>query len=171
MTSFAIRSTVRKTKMPEAVSHDGAGWPVPPEPLSFGEVSLRFVRIFPGDEARGFVPFYHFRILNVEGVDIGRINFRVGDTKHVLLCAGHIGYEISEPHRGHGFARQACRALAPFVRSIYETVIITCDPDNIASTRTIERLGADYLDEVPVAPEEPAYERGSRSKKRFQWKP
>ena len=124
-----------------------------------------------GEVARGFVPFYHFHILNSEGVVVGHINFRVGDTDHITLCAGHIGYEVLESFRGRGFALRACRAIAPFVRSVYTAVILTSDLDNAASLRTIEKLGAKFLDEVPVAPHEPAYQRGSRRKKRFRWLP
>lgn len=144
---------------------------VPPETLSFGEVSLRFVNVVPDEESRGFVPFYHFRILTVDGSEVGHINFRVGDTEHVRVCAGHIGFEILEPFRGRGYALQACRAIAPFVRSIYDAVTITCDPDNRASMRTIERLGASLIDEVAVPPHDPHYQRGSRSKRRYRWTP
>ena len=41
----------------------------PTENLSFDKVVLRFVRIIPGDERRGFVPQYHFRILTNSGLD------------------------------------------------------------------------------------------------------
>jgi predicted acetyltransferase len=145
-------------------------FPIPCEPLSFGEVTLRFVRIVPGDDSRGFVPYYHFRIITADGVDVGHINFRVGDTEHILLCVGHVGFEIAESFRGRRFAFQACRAIAPFVRSFYETVTITSDPDNHASVRTIERLGAIFVDEVAVPPHDPHYQSGSRSKKRYRWK-
>ncbi len=111
--------------------------PVPPETLSSGEITLRFVRVVPGEPSRGFVPYYHFRILTADGSDVGHINFRVGDTEHVRVCAGHIGFEILEFFRGHGYALQACHAIASFVRSVYEVVTITCDPDNFASMRSI----------------------------------
>jgi tagatose 1,6-diphosphate aldolase len=146
-------------------------FPTPPEILSFGEVRLRLVRIVPGDASRGLVPFYHFRILAADERDAGHINFRVGDTEHVRHCAGHIGFEINESFRGRRFAFQACQAIAPFVRLIYDAVILTCDPDNPASIRTIERLGAGFIDEVAVPPHDPHYERGSRSKKRYRWEP
>lgn len=132
---------------------------------------LRFVRIVPGEPARGFVPYYHFRVLLADGSDAGHVNFRVGDTEHVRLYAGHIGFEIGESFRGHGYAYKACRALAPFVASLYDAVIITCDPDNHPSRRTIERLGARFVDELPVPSGEPHYERGSRVKKRYEWNP
>lgn len=143
--------------------------PIPTEAMAFGQVRLRFVRVVPGDPARDFVPAYHFRILDADDSDVGHINFRVGDTEHVRLCAGHIGFEIREPFRGHGYAFQACRALAPFIRSVYEAVTITCDPDNVASRRTIERLGATFVDEVAVPTHDEHHRRGSRRKRCYRW--
>src|SRR5215470_7743258 len=137
----------------------------PSETLSFAHVRLHFLRVIPGDPVRDFFPAYHFRILIADGLEVGYINFRVGDTEHVRVCAGHIGFEIGEQFRGHGYALQACRAIAPFVRLVSGTVTITCDADNIASIRTIERLGAGFTDEVPVPVHDPHYKRGSRSKR------
>jgi tagatose 1,6-diphosphate aldolase len=145
--------------------------PPPPENLSAGEVELRFDGIVPGDPSRQFVPYYHFRIMSADGSDVGYINFRVGDTDHVRLIAGHIGFEVHESFRGHGYARQACNAIAPLVRTVYETVLITCNPDNFASRRTIERLGAVFINEVAVPPHELAFQRGIRSKLRYAWTP
>jgi len=137
--------------------------------LSYGQVSLCFDKVVPGDAALGFVPYYHFRILLADSCDAGRINFRVGDTDHITFIAGHIGYEISEAFRGHSYALQACRALAPFVRSFYPSVIITTNPDNLPSVRTIEKLGAVFMDEVPIPPHDPHYLRGARTKLRYRW--
>jgi len=142
--------------------------PAPPDTLTFDAV---FIQVIPGHLARGFVPAYQFRILILDGLNVGHLNFRMGDTDHVRLCAGHIGYGIMEPFRGRGYAQQACRAVAPFVRQFYETMIITCDPDNLASRRTIEKLGAKFMDEATVPPEDPHYQRGSRRKLRYRWTP
>ena len=144
---------------------------VPPETLSYGEVLLRFARVVFGDPARGFVPYYHYRILAPGGSDAGHINFRVGESEHVRHCVGHVGFEVAEAFRGRGYAWQASRALAPFIRSIYPAVILTCDPDNLASRRTIEDLGALFMDEVAVPAHDPQYERGSRAKRRYAWIP
>jgi predicted acetyltransferase len=145
--------------------------PVPPESLSAGEVTLRFSRVVPGEPSRGFVPYFHFRIVVADRSDVGHINFRVGDTEHVRVCAGHIGFEVAESFRGHGFALQACRAIAPFVRTVYVAVTITCDTENLASRRTIERLGAEFVDEVAVPAHDPHYQRGSRTMRRYRWIP
>ena len=144
--------------------------PVPPESLSAGDVTLRFARLVPGESARGFVPYFHFRIF-AGNSEVGHITFRVGDTEHVRVCAGHIGFEIAESFRGHGYALQACRAIAPFVGSVYTAITITCDPDNLPSRQTIERLGATFEDEVAVPAHDPHFQRGSRTKRRYRWTP
>ena len=145
--------------------------PSPPDNLSFGNVQLRFVEVKPGDPARRLVPFYHFRILHADDTDVGHINFKIGETDHVRLYVGHIGFEIIQSFRGQGFARRACQALAPFVRSIYPEVILTCDPDNGASKKTIENLGATFIEKVEIPPQDPAYQSGARWKLRYRWKP
>ena len=150
---------------------EGDSLPIPPESLSSGEILLRLSRIVPGVASRGFVPYFHFRVIARDGSDVGHINFRVGDTEHVRFCAGHVGFEIFETFRGHGYALQACRAIAPFVRSIYQSVTITCDPDNDASRRTLERLGAEFVDEVVVPSPDPHHDQRSRIKRRYRWTP
>jgi len=148
-----------------------AEFPPPPEDLSFGEVRLRFERIVPADAAHGFAPYYHFQILDKTGAAAGHINFRLGETEHLMVCAGHIGFRVEEAFRGRGYAEQACRALAPFVRSIYESVIVTTNPDNRASIRTIENLGAEFLGVIDVPPHDPGYAKGARVKRRYRWMP
>ena len=145
--------------------------PDPPRDLAHGEVRLELTRIVAGNRRKGLVPYYHFRVLLTDGTDAGHINLRVGDTEHVRMFAGHIGFAIGERHRGKGYAYQACRAIAPFVAALYERVTITCDPDNVPSVHTIERLGAIYIDTVEIPPHDPAYIQGARVKRRYHWTP
>jgi len=145
--------------------------PEPPAGLLHGEVSLHLARIEPGDPSRGFVPWYHFRILNGAGEDIGHINFRVGDTAHVRMYAGHVGFAISPEHRGRRYAGQACLALAPCIRRFFDAVIVTCDPENQASRRTLEGLGAAFLDELAVPPDVSRNPKGACVKRRYSWAP
>lgn len=146
------------------------GVPRPPSRLDCAPVVLRLGEFVEGDPVRGFVPYYYFRI-EVAGVEVGHINLRVGESEHLAQVAGHVGYEIRPEHRGHRYAGLACRALAPFARQIRSELILTADPDNLASLRTIEGLGAVFLDEVPVPAHEPAYHRGSLRKRRYLWRP
>lgn len=146
------------------------GLPEPPEVLSFEPVTLRFAKTVPGRASLGLVPYFHYRVL-VDGEDVGHINLRVGETEHVRFCVGHVGFAVEVPRRGHRYALHACRALAPLARAVCPKPIITCDPENHASRRTIELLGADFIDERPVPPHDPQYAQGSRSKRRYLWLP
>ena len=92
-----------------------------------------------------------FRSICVGGAAVGKIGIRIGDNFHTYYN-GHIGYEVDEPYRGHGYARRACRLALTVARHHgMKSLYITCDEDNMASARTIEGLGAKLLEvcEVP----------------------
>ena len=137
--------------------------------MHFGPIKLAFkkkVNVVPGGE---LAPFYHFEILDTVGTIVGHINFKVGDTSHIKQCVGHIGYEILPEHRGNSYSYFACHAIKPFVQEFYNTVILTCDPENIASIKIIKKLNGKFLNEIIVPENDPSY-RGSFSKKRrYEW--
>lgn len=126
--------------------------PLPPRDLAHGRVRLGDGLILPGQPEFGIVPSYDFRILRSDGVHCGYLNVRIGSSEHVRLHAGHIAYEVDPEHRGNGFAGLACLAVARFVRTLYPSTILTTDPGNIASQRTIEKLGAEFLGRFRVPP-------------------
>jgi tagatose 1,6-diphosphate aldolase len=139
--------------------------------LRAGPIRLRFSEILPGDATRGLVPAFHFKILDSSDTEVGHINLRIGSTRHVQMAAGHVGFAILPPFRGSGYSLFACHALAPFVLRHYDRVILTADPANVASIRTIERLGAVFLGEVGVPEDDPAYAGGARRKLRYERNP
>ncbi len=143
--------------------------PEAPRELYSRLVVLQFVGIKTGDAEKGFVPFYHYRVLNKNDLEVGHINFKVGETDHVLLCAGNIGYGIFKEFRGNSLSLHACLTLAPFVKTIYRSVLITANPDNAASIRIIEKLGGEFIDEIAIPETEPAYAQGERTKNRYRW--
>lgn len=146
-------------------------FPAIPQVLQSGPVQLHFDKAVPGDESRGLVPFFHFKIQGQAGTVVGHLNFRVGDTPHVTLCAGHVGFEILPEFRGHAYSYHACHAIAPWIRRYYKEVVLTADPANGASRRIIEKLGADLLEEIEVPTVDPAYSGGARRKCRYAWIP
>jgi tagatose 1,6-diphosphate aldolase len=100
---------------------------------------------------------------------VGRISLRIGDTDHLRLYAGHIGYAVERRHRGNHYAERSCRLLLPLARAHgMRELWITCNPDNHASRRTLERLGAELVEIVEVPPQNPLYQRGERQKCRFR---
>lgn len=138
--------------------------------LSDDRIELRLVERRPAEPERGYVPEYRFAIVRRDSGDrVGEVRLRVGDAPS-LLTSGHIGYEVDERHRGHGFAARACRlvrvvALDHGVRS----VVITCDPTNLASRRTIERIGGELVGEFDVPADHPMYAKGRRRVLRYRW--
>ena len=138
-----------------------------------------FLRIAPGghqpaDRARDRVPNYHFFMrLRPEyqpPVTIaGTIGLRIGDTRDTELYYGHIGYNVYPPARGRHYAERAARLLLPLARAHGLTRLwITCNPENIPSRRTCERLGAVYVETIPLPPAHPLYQRGDREKCRYR---
>jgi tagatose 1,6-diphosphate aldolase len=143
-----------------------------PGVLRYADVALVLEKTTGANPRRGWVPAYTFGIYEPTcRTRLGRISFRVGDTRHVHLYAGHIGYGVDRQHRGHGYAAKACMALRPLIRHYYSDVIITCDPDNAASVRTIEKMGGEFLECVPVPPDHPFRTvQGSVAKNRYRWR-
>ena len=117
------------------------------------------------------VPAYIFHIqLRTTAEIIGRVSLRIG-TEEQLKYSGHIGYEIDLAHRGNHFAERAARLVLPIARrhGLVE-IWITCNPDNPASQRTIERLGATYIETVHVPDDYPMPAGAIRQKRRYRLK-
>ena len=85
------------------------------------------------------------------------MDLRVGLPEKLKLMGGHIGYGVEEPYRGQRYAARSCRLLLPFARTPgINPVVITCDPQNIASVKKIVSLGAKLMaaNEVEMEPGE-----------------
>jgi len=128
----------------------------------------------PGDAVRGFVPAYHFLMrLHPRHRSplpiVGGMGLRIGWTNDLEMYLGHIGYHVFPPARGMHLAERACRLVLPLAaRHGLSTLWITCNPDNLPSRRTCERLGATYVDTVDLPTTHPLYARGERRKRRYR---
>ena len=107
-----------------------------------GVIDLIPIHFTPPDPAMGFGREQIWRItLHDHRREIGQISYRDGESPCVYYY-GHIGYHIDAPWRGHHYATRACRLIRDEIRrSGKSSVVITCDPDNIPSRKTCERLG------------------------------
>jgi tagatose 1,6-diphosphate aldolase len=143
---------------------------VDPGMLVDGELRLFLAATEPQEAERVEVPTYRF-VMRREAFDgdVGFINLRVGDTENIALYRGHIGYGVESEHRGHHFAARACALLFPLARRHGLIPLwITCDPDNVASRKTCERIGATLVEILDVPEEAPAYRYGARRKCRYR---
>ena len=125
--------------------------PVNPGELRDGDLRLDVIEYGPHRVHK--VPTYHFRMVHAAREDeLGLINLRVGSTPHIQLYAGHIGYLVHEPHRGNRYATRSVRLILPLARQHgLDPVWVTCDPDNLASRRTLELVGATLVEIVKVS--------------------
>lgn len=140
---------------------------------------MQFVRAFPGghqnaDDHRGVVPAYYLwmRLHPGSGAEVpiaGTIGLRIGHTRDLEQYMGHIGYGVFPPARGHHYAERATRLLFPLAREHgLNPLWITCNPDNLASRRTCERLGGRLVDIVDLPENHSLTLRGEHHKCRYR---
>jgi RimJ/RimL family protein N-acetyltransferase len=99
----------------------------------------------------------------------GSISLRIGHNLNLDRYLGHVGYHVLPPARGHHFAERAARLLLPIARAHgHRHLWITCNPDNLASRRTCQRLGAHFIDTVPIPKDNPLHSQGDRQKSRYR---
>ncbi|MGJ3243282.1 MAG: GNAT family N-acetyltransferase [Opitutales bacterium] len=140
--------------------------------LQWGDVRLRLEMRTPAVPDRDILPACSFGIhRQVDDQRVGHISFRLGPEAGAVAIIGHIGYGIDKAYRGNGYATQACRALRPLLAKHLGEVVITCDPENTASARSIEKLGATYETTVEVnAGEILKRAQGCIRKRRYRWR-
>jgi tagatose 1,6-diphosphate aldolase len=140
-----------------------------PGELQDDDLRLVLLLCYRGDTSRGMVPSYEFQMQRVhDKARLGGISLRVGDNEHITYV-GHIGYGVAESYRGNHYAARATRLLIPLARRHGMTELwITTDPDNYASQRTCELVGAEYVETVTVPPHDSLYGRGDRTKLRYR---
>jgi predicted acetyltransferase len=152
-----------------AADHAALHPPLDPT-LQDGDLSLSLAESSPGNTAKGLVPFYKFHMrTECCALPIGSISLRIGSADELVLYFGHIGYGVEPAYRGHHYAERACRLLLPLAHSHgLDTLWITCNPENVPSRRTCERLGAVLVEIVNVPRRCDLYRQGERKKCRYR---
>ncbi len=140
------------------------------EPIIGDNIALMLNRVLKESEALEHIPAYLFDIVYHDGTRIGQIDLRIGSSDSLLMFGGQIGYGIDRPFRGRGYAAEACILLKKVaIESGFKGLWITCNPDNIASIRTCEKIGARFVEQVDVPQGTELWYRGDREKLRFFW--
>ncbi|MCL2647841.1 MAG: GNAT family N-acetyltransferase [Phycisphaerales bacterium] len=99
----------------------------------------------------------------------GSISLRLGHSVNLDYYLGHIGYHVLPPARGHHYAQRACQLLLSLARAHGQKVLwLTCNPENLPSRRTIERIGATLVNIVTVPSDNSLYSQGDRHKCRYR---
>ena len=134
------------------------------EAARHGEAGYTFwMRLRPG------VPPRHTRVAATHLAMAGSISLRIGHSVNLDRFLGHIGYHVMPAARGHHYAERAARLLLPVARAHgHQHLWVTCNPENIASRRTCEALGAVFVDMVALPRDNPLYKQGDRQKCRYR---
>lgn len=123
-------------------------------PVGFAEWVARLRRA--GDEsvppATGLVHAGYWWVVDQKDTILGAISLRYALTDFLLQAGGHIGYGIRPSARGRGVASWALGEVLGVARRRHlDPVLITCDEDNAASARVIEKHGG-VLEDVRETP-------------------
>jgi predicted acetyltransferase len=134
------------------------------------DIDLHLVKTVPGNKDKNWVPAYHFDIsLSRSYEPIGKIDIRIGNNEN-LYYGGHIGYSVNEEYRGNHYAAKAVLLLRKVAHAHdMEKLMITCNPDNIASRKTCEYVGANLLAIIDVPESNDMYQRGEKEKCIYEW--
>jgi predicted acetyltransferase len=81
-----------------------------------------------------------FLVAEVNGEIVGRVSIRHSLNEYLAKFGGHIGYGIRPASRRNGYATEILRQSLLLANSLgVESALLTCDDDNLGSSRTIEK--------------------------------
>lgn len=143
---------------------------IDPGPLRDGDLVLVLEETYAGNPKLNWAPAYRFQMRRPNDPhEMGRIELRIGNNDHLRLYAGHIGYRVHSPYRGHHYAARAVRLLFALARHHQlGTLWITCNPDNYASRRSCELAGLEFVEIVDLPPNTDMFQQGERQKCRYR---
>lgn len=138
---------------------------LPPGAVLADEViELRLLRIIHAGDVTARPPEAHFLSSALEyrfaihrrtdGLRVGRVHLRITDDPLILRALGHSGYAVDEAHRRNGYATRAIRLVASLAVVCGVTPLwVLIEPDNVASRKSVERVGFDLVETVETLPE------------------
>jgi predicted acetyltransferase len=92
-----------------------------------------------------------FLVAEVDGDIVGRVSIRHELNDFLRRIGGHIGYGVLPDFRRRGYATEILQQSLDITRTMGLTrVMLTCDDDNVASAKTIERCGGRLAAVVPA---------------------
>jgi len=97
----------------------------------------------------GYVPATTYWLVRDGQRVVARSSLRHRLTPHLEREGGHIGYGVRPSERGKGYGTAVCRLTLEKARALgLPRVLITCDTDNLASARIIEKNGGVFESEA-----------------------
>ncbi len=100
----------------------------------------------------GYVPASTYMVLSEEGDNkeiIGMLDIRHRLNEHLEKFSGHVSYSIAKEFRNQGYATEMLRQALDICQ-VYgiDDVLVTCDKQNPAGIKTIEKNNGKFEDEI-----------------------
>lgn len=110
---------------------------------------------------KGHVPCTFFFAFNQEEKIVGRVSIRHRLTDNLKKVGGHIGYAVVPEHRNQGVATEILKQSLSWCQDFLNLnqILVTCDDENIASIKTIEKNGGILEDKIELSKDEPLKRR------------
>jgi len=97
----------------------------------------------------GYVRQKTYWLVRDDGRIVANSRLRLELTPFLEREGGHIGYSTRPSERRKGYGTVVCKLTLQRAKSLgFKKVLITCDEDNVASARIIEKNGGRYEDTV-----------------------
>ncbi|QOR34389.1 GNAT family N-acetyltransferase [Clostridium sp. 'deep sea'] len=133
-------------------------------------IELRCSNHVPANTAKKHLPYYVFSIKVIQQNSIvGVIHLRLGFNEGIYYC-GHIGYLVDDKYQNKGYATRACLLIKELAKQHgYKNLLITNNPENIASRKVCEKIGADFIRVVELPVYNELRKQGESFKCIYQW--
>ncbi len=118
----------------------------------------------------GIPVVYYDILLHGENTRVGALDLRLKSDPYQYYY-GDIGYHVDPPYRGHHYAFHACQLAFSIAKGEFgmKELIITCNPTNTPSYKTLASLGGEYLGIEKVPENHEIYRRGDKEKCIFKY--
>lgn len=81
---------------------------------------------------------------------VGIADLRLEQNEFISNFAGQIGYTVRPSERGHGYATEILKEVVKQADALgMRNVLVTCNEDNLASARVIEKAGGVFEEIIP----------------------
>lgn len=135
-------------------------------------VDLRIRYVVDENQAFDGIPTVYYSIL-LHGTKerVGTIDLRLKMDEDMYYY-GHVGYGVDPKYRGHHYSYEACKLVFNEAKNTYHLneLYLTCNPDNIASYKTLQKLNGELVEVAQVPKEHELYKRGDKLKCIFRYK-
>jgi len=126
-------------------------WNIPEKPTDINEYIERTKNHEKGiDIPEDWVSATTFWLID-EDRFVGHVNIRHELNQQLEKIGGNVGYYIRPTERGKGYGKKILElALVEAKKLGLESVLITCDVDNLFSQKVVEYNGGRFLDDIDV---------------------